>query len=86
LVEPPASFSILTNTVEILAAPESAILQVSSGSFQISMAVKVFDRKSTFKVGTYIHLTNNHSYMKLLKPTITYIQANIKFVKTGNHR
>ena len=49
MVEPPASFSILTNTVEILAAPESAILQVSSGSFKISMAVKVFDRKSTVK-------------------------------------
>ena len=26
------------------------------------------------------------SYMKLLKPTIAYIQANIKFVKTGKHR
>ena len=27
----------------------------------------------------YIHITNNMSYMKLLKPTITYIQANINF-------
>jgi len=26
------------------------------------------------------------SYMKLLKPTITYLQANIKFVETGKHR
>jgi hypothetical protein len=35
-----------------------------------------------------IHLTNNMSYTKLLKPTIKYmyIQANIKIVKTGKHR
>ena len=30
-------------------------------------------------------ITNKMSYIKLLKPTITYIQASIKFVKTGKH-
>jgi hypothetical protein len=35
--------------------------------------------------GNMYRIYNNMSYMKLLKPTITHIQANIAFFKTGKY-